>query len=145
MSSRPHDSVTKIAGVTTASACGAFGVGPPTYALGHSQRELKRLTFQARLFDPFTRRVFEQAGLAQGMRILDVGSGNGDVALLAATFVGASGEVLGIDRAPAAVQAANARAQAAGLHAGQAAQQPEAGKAGLKLWGTFSTCLGVAR
>jgi SAM-dependent methyltransferase len=59
--------------------------------------------------------MFEQAGLAKGMRVLDVGSGNGDVAFLAASFVGESGEVLGIDRAPSAVSAASARAQAYGL------------------------------
>jgi ubiquinone/menaquinone biosynthesis C-methylase UbiE len=48
--------------------------------------------------------MFEQAGLTKGMRVLDVGSGNGDVAFLAAAFVGESGEVLGIDRAPSACQ-----------------------------------------
>jgi SAM-dependent methyltransferase len=85
------------------------------YALGHSQRELKRLSTQAGLFEPFTRHMFEQAGLAPGMRVLDVGSGNGDVAFLVASLVGESGEVLGIDRAPAAVDAANVRARASGL------------------------------
>ena len=30
----------------------------------------------------------QQAGVAQGMRVLDVGSGNGDVALLGAPLVG---------------------------------------------------------
>lgn len=115
MSSRPNHSILTSAGAPTAPGCGDFTGGSPTYALGHSQRELKRLTTQAALFEPFTRRMFEQAGLAQGMRVLDVGSGNGDVALLAASFVGESGEILGIDRAPAAVEAANARAQAAGL------------------------------
>lgn len=55
----------------------------PGYALGHSQRELKRLSTQAALFEPFTRRMFEQAGLTRGMRVLDVDSGNGDVAFLA--------------------------------------------------------------
>jgi SAM-dependent methyltransferase len=49
------------------------------------------------------------------MRVLDVGSGNGDVAFLAASFVGESGEVLGIDRSPAAVEAANSRARSAGV------------------------------
>jgi ubiquinone/menaquinone biosynthesis C-methylase UbiE len=91
------------------------GAPAPSYALGHSQCELKRLSTQATLFEPFTRRMFEQAGLTRGMRVLDVGSGNGDVAFLAALFVGESGEVLGVDKSPAAVQAAKARAKAAGL------------------------------
>ena len=87
----------------------------PSYALGHSQRELERLSTQATLFEPFTRRMFEQAGLAPGMRVLDLGSGNGDVAFLATSFVGEEGEVLGVDKSPAAAQAANARAKAAGF------------------------------
>jgi SAM-dependent methyltransferase len=49
------------------------------------------------------------------MRILDVGSGSGDVAFLAADLVGATGEVVGADRAAAAVQRATARAQARNL------------------------------
>jgi|SRR5215469_6638815 len=100
MSSRPHDSHATCAGAPTASVFCPFTAGSPSYALGHSQQELKRLTTQADFFEPFTRRMFERAGLAQGMRVLDVGSGNGDVALLAASLVGESGEVLGIDRAP---------------------------------------------
>ena len=98
-------------------AASNHAIPPPAreYALGHSQRELKRLSTQARIFEPFTRRMFRRAGLREGMRVLDVGSGNGDVAFLAASFVGGLGEVLGIDRAPEAVEAANIRAQAAGL------------------------------
>jgi len=91
------------------------GAPAPSYALGHSSRELERLSTQATLFEPFTRRMFKQAGLTRGMRVLDVGSGNGDVAFLAASFVGESGEVLGVDKSPVAVQAANARAKAAGF------------------------------
>jgi ubiquinone/menaquinone biosynthesis C-methylase UbiE len=43
------------------------------------------------------------------MRILDVGCGGGDVALLAAELVGESGAVVGIDRSEAAIVAARAR------------------------------------
>lgn len=85
------------------------------YALGHSDDELARLATQARLIDPITRRFFAEAGIAPGMRVLDVGSGAGDVALLVAGFVGKSGQVLGVDRASVAVDAANVRVRAAGL------------------------------
>jgi ubiquinone/menaquinone biosynthesis C-methylase UbiE len=47
------------------------------------------------------------------MRILDVGCGAGDVALLAAELVGESGTVVGIDRSEAAIIAARARAATA--------------------------------
>jgi ubiquinone/menaquinone biosynthesis C-methylase UbiE len=80
------------------------------YALGHSTRELDRLSFQGSVFAPFTRQLFTQAGIKPGMRVLDVGSGSGDVSFLAAELVGESGLVLGVDRSLAAVERARARA-----------------------------------
>src|SRR5262249_23818606 len=58
---------------------------------------------------------FERRGSWRGMRVLDVGSGAGDVAFLAAELVGNSGEVVGVDRSEAALTAARARAAARGL------------------------------
>jgi SAM-dependent methyltransferase len=87
----------------------------PAYVLGHSERELERLRTQARLIEPVTRSFFLEAGLAPGMRVLDFGSGAGDVAFLAAELVGPTGEVIGIDRVAAAVDAANASARARGV------------------------------
>ena len=43
------------------------------YALGHSEKELQRLSRQGQVFGPFTRQLFEQAGISRGMRVLDVG------------------------------------------------------------------------
>src|SRR5215471_4073835 len=86
-----------------------------TYALGHSEEELDRLSRQAQAFEPFTRKLFQQAGITTGMRVLDVGCGSGDVAFLAADLVGPTGEVIAADRAAAAVQRATARAEARNL------------------------------
>jgi SAM-dependent methyltransferase len=86
------------------------------YELGHSNRELKRLRLQAQLVDPLTRRFFKDAGLKPGMRVLDVGSGGGDTALLAAELVTGRGEVVGVDQSPSAVAAAEKRISAAGKH-----------------------------
>jgi SAM-dependent methyltransferase len=85
------------------------------YALGHSEQELERLSRQGQAFEPFTRQLFQQAGLGPGMRVLDVGSGSGDVAFLAAELAGASGAVIGVDRGADAVQWATARARAKSL------------------------------
>ena len=84
------------------------------YELGHSGRELTRLQVQAQLVDPITRQFFHDAGLERGMRALDVGSGGGDTALLAAELVGDGGEVLGVDTSPVAVAAAQNRMSALG-------------------------------
>ena len=85
--------------------------GQSGYALGHSEHELERLSRQGEVFLPFTRQLFEQAGIVPGMRVLDVGSGAGDVAFLAANLVGAGGSVIGVDRVDVAVEWANARAR----------------------------------
>ena len=84
------------------------------YALGHSPQELDRLSTQARLMEPFTRRLFEQAGIGPGMTVLDVGSGAGDVAFLLRDLVGQEGKVVGTDRAPEALQRARERSAALG-------------------------------
>ena len=86
-----------------------------SYVLGHSDRELDRLNKQARLVDPITRRFLRAAGISAGMRVLDVGSGAGDVAFLAAELVGDRGEVVGTDRSPAALATARQRARARSL------------------------------
>jgi len=52
------------------------------YVLGHSGRELERLHCQAQLVNPITRQYLIEAGIAFGMRVLDVGSGAGNVAFL---------------------------------------------------------------
>jgi len=83
-----------------------------TYALGHSEQELDRLSRQAELFEPFTRQLLQQAGITRGMRVLDVGCGSGDVALLTSELVGPSGTVVGADKAMSAVQRASERARA---------------------------------
>jgi ubiquinone/menaquinone biosynthesis C-methylase UbiE len=80
------------------------------YELGHSDRELRRLATQAALVDPITRQYFHRAGIETGMRVLDIGSGAGDVAFLAAEIVGPTGIVIGSDRSATAVGAARARA-----------------------------------
>jgi|SRR5215510_7636688 len=90
--------------------------GPQSfYALGHSEHELQRLSRQAHAIEPFTRQLFEEAGINQGMRVLDVGCGSGDVAFLTANLVGFGGEVVGVDREPKAVDWASARARSQGV------------------------------
>jgi SAM-dependent methyltransferase len=81
------------------------------YVLGRSDEEVERLQSQAAFLRPFTERLFRDAGIARGMKVLDIGSGAGDVALLAARLVGPEGAVLGIDTNPAILEIARARAR----------------------------------
>ena len=85
------------------------------YAMGRTQAETERLVRQSGFYAPFTWRLFEQAGLGPGMWVLDIGTGAGDVALMAAEMVGASGSVVGVDHNPKVLKTARARALRAGL------------------------------
>ena len=80
------------------------------YQLGSGAAELKRLDLQGRVLTPATRTILATAGIRAGMRVLDLGSGAGDVAFVAAGLVGPAGEVVGIDQSPDAVAKATARA-----------------------------------
>ena len=87
----------------------------PAYVLGESEAETRRLIRQGRSYHAFTRRFLQEAGLSEGMRVLDVGSGAGDVALIAAELVGRSGSVMGVERNPGTLAVAERRALEAGL------------------------------
>ncbi|MEU8358074.1 methyltransferase domain-containing protein [Nonomuraea sp. NPDC048882] len=89
-------------------------MGRREYFTEYQQAEEERLLAQGEVFDPLTRRVFAAAGLARGMRVLDLGSGVGNVSRLAAEFVGPEGSVVGVDRDPDAVRRAARLAAARG-------------------------------
>ncbi|WP_327002106.1 class I SAM-dependent methyltransferase [Dactylosporangium sp. NBC_01737] len=89
--------------------------GDPAYALARSQEEYERLGRQAAFLHGTTARLLRDAGLSAGMRVLDVGSGAGDVALLVAGIVGPRGEVVGVDVDGAALRTAQGRTEALGL------------------------------
>lgn len=77
-----------------------------SYVFGDGFDEDRRLRTQAAVLDPLTSDLFARAGLTCGMNVLDVGSGSGNVALLAAQAVGPRGKVLGVDFDSEAVERA---------------------------------------
>ena len=85
------------------------------YVLGHRAEELARLDGQAKMLEPATRLAFQLAGVRPGMRVLDLGTGTGEVALLAAELVGADGSVLAVDRAPDGLAYAERKASDRGV------------------------------
>ena len=64
---------------------------------------------------PMTNRVFAEAGICSGMRVVDLGSGAGDVCMLLAEMVGPSGAVIGIELDEEATLHAKNRVAAAGI------------------------------
>jgi len=62
-----------------------------------------------------TARMLDAAGVVPGARVLDLGTGTGDTAVLAALRVGPSGRVLATDISEAMLAAARETAQAAGV------------------------------
>lgn len=85
------------------------------YALGSDNTEHERLIRQAAWLTAPTERFFRAAGIAPGQRVLDLGSGVGDVSFIAARMVGSVGEVVGVERDPRAVARATVRAEEFGL------------------------------
>lgn len=85
-----------------------------TYLWGHPKGEEQRLARLGQLLYPSTKRLFEGAGITTGMKVLDVGSGAGDVALLLAELVGPTGSIVGVDIHAPLLEVARARLHAAG-------------------------------
>src|SRR5260370_21199109 len=74
--------------------------------------EARRL---GQLLYPSTKQLFVQAGITTGVKVLDVGSGAGDVALLLAGLVGPTGSIVGVEVHATLLETAPARVQAARL------------------------------
>ncbi len=85
------------------------------YVLGNTSSEHERLGRQGRLIAKITEHWLDEIGLRHGMRVLEVGSGAGDVALMAARMVGEEGEVACVDTDESALHIAERRARQEGL------------------------------
>jgi SAM-dependent methyltransferase len=85
------------------------------YVLGHTDAELARLDSQAATLAEPTRLAMNLAGLRRGMRVLDLGAGTGEVALLAAEVVGPAGSVVSVDRSASVLEYAAAKAAQRGV------------------------------
>ncbi len=85
-----------------------------TYTLGRTSHETTRLIEQSRIYGESTQRFCKRAGITQGMRVLEIGSGAGDVALTLAELVGPTGRVVGVDVNATILDTARQRAADAG-------------------------------
>ena len=82
--------------------------------LGSDPEELVRLDRQAAAIDGPTRQLLRAAGIAPGMRVLDLGTGLGHVARITGEFVGPAGSVVALDNVGAVLAAARQRTDEAG-------------------------------
>ena len=85
------------------------------YPLGSDEFEQQRLMRQAAWVAPHTERLFLRAGIGPGQRVLELGSGVGDVSLIVGRLVGDAGEVVGVERDPRSIRRASARMRELGL------------------------------
>ena len=86
-----------------------------TYTLGRTTHETERLIAQSKIYGGATARACARAGITEGMRVLEIGSGAGDVALMLAERVGPTGHVTGSDIDPVILNTARSRAAEAQL------------------------------
>lgn len=91
-------------------ATGSRSVGSKVdYAMGSTDRERQRLMLQGEILRGPLEAAFRSVGITSGMRVLDIGCGVGDVAMLAAELVGSSGSVVALDRDAASIDWAKRR------------------------------------
>jgi 2-polyprenyl-3-methyl-5-hydroxy-6-metoxy-1,4-benzoquinol methylase len=93
----------------------ARGLIVVTYLLGHSEREMDRLTLQSAMLHRTTERLLAEAGVTEGMHVLDVGGGAGDLSIMAAWRVGPAGFVTAVDRSKESAALTADRLSATGL------------------------------
>ncbi|MGH9136173.1 MAG: class I SAM-dependent methyltransferase [Acidimicrobiales bacterium] len=86
------------------------------YLLGHDEAELQRLEEQAQQLASATDAILTIAGIEPGMRVLDLGTGAGDVAFAVGELVGTTGSVVGIDQSAGALAHAEQRGARRGLN-----------------------------
>jgi ubiquinone/menaquinone biosynthesis C-methylase UbiE len=73
---------------------------PDEYILGTGDQESARLRLQHRLWSAAAHRLWEQAGIAPGQTVLDVGCGPGNATVDLAQIVGEGGRVIAVDESP---------------------------------------------
>ncbi len=85
------------------------------YAIRGGDEGKKRLELLGRVMWPTTFRLLKSSGVREGMTVLDLGCGGGDVSLGIARIVGSGGRVTGIDMDPVKLEHAHAEAKRRGF------------------------------
>jgi SAM-dependent methyltransferase len=89
---------------------------PEHYILATGGRDIERLRLLHQVYGPGTEALFHRVGLREGMKVVEVGCGSGNIACWVAERVGPGGSVVAIDNSPGQIEQANAQARVRGLH-----------------------------
>jgi len=85
------------------------------YVLGTHNEEIVRLGLQHRVWRPVVLDCWERAGITVGKRVLDIGAGPGYATVDLAEIVGATGQVVALERSQKFVRAMTESIKARGL------------------------------
>src|ERR1700681_1288045 len=92
--------------LNSSRSCGSKMPHDDKYFLGHSSVEQRRLQQQAEELAEESSRLFDQIGLAQGSRVVEIGCGPQGCLELLSSRVGPTGSVVGVELSDHAVQLA---------------------------------------
>jgi SAM-dependent methyltransferase len=87
----------------------------PSYLLATGEQAVSRLDLLHRIFGSGTRDLLTTAGLASGMRVAEIGCGNGLTAMWIAQQAGPLGSVVAVDASREQLQVAERNARNAGI------------------------------
>ncbi len=86
------------------------------YSFGVGREGAERLDLVNNIFGPHSRRFLVNAGLREGISVLEVGCGSGNMTAFLAERVGPAGRVVAADASPKQIEIARERCSQAGHH-----------------------------
>ena len=86
------------------------------YILAVGETDRQRLEILNRMYNPITQYFLTQNGLKQGMTVLEVGCGTGDMACWLANQIGKKGKVVAIDNSSAQIKLSSEKAKNKGIN-----------------------------
>ena len=84
------------------------------YNLARGEKDVERLRLLNEIYGPGSQALLRQAGLVQGMRVVEIGCGSGNMTQWLAAQVGPSGSVVALDISEAQVEQARRLAEVTG-------------------------------
>ncbi len=88
---------------------------PEHYILATGGKDVERLRLLHEVYGPGTEALFHRVGLRDGMRVVEIGCGSGNIACWVAEQVVPRGSVMALDNSPGQIEQARKQAQRRGL------------------------------